>query len=163
MDGFARLDDAELHRTDVVLDDLVLADHVVVVLEEMSEERAGEIRAVLSDDDRLHAPLDPADPRQPAAARARLCLVDRHCQIADTIADEGHAEVVEVGDDDLAELPGTGRYAVLQDLHDVALRDHVVTGVCLALVGDAGELPAPVLVEHAAPERLRHDLPALLR
>ena len=79
-------------------------------------------------------------------------VVHRLGQIADAIADERQAEVVEVGDHDLADLAGPGGRAVLEDLDDVALADDVVARVRLALVGDAGELAAAVLVEHPAAE-----------
>src|SRR5262245_2194717 len=68
--GEARaLDDVELDRTELLLHDLELFQDMAVILEQMSEESAGQKTAVGADDDRLHAALDLADQRQPAPAR----------------------------------------------------------------------------------------------
>src|SRR5262249_4512721 len=129
-------------------------ERVIELLEVMREERAGEITPVRPPDDGLDPPLDAAHARRPAAARARRGRGHRLGKIADAVADEGHAGVVEIGDHHLSDLPGLHRAPVAEDLDDVPLGHDVVALVRLALVGDARELAAAVLVEDLAAERL---------
>ena len=106
-------------------------------------------------------PCTVADQRQAAAARARA--VGGGGQIADRVADQRDAEVGEVGDHHLADLAGLRRPAVAHDLDDVRLGVDVVAVVRLALVRDAAELAAAVLVEHLGLKRLLDGLAALRR
>ena len=127
----------------------------------MREVRGGDVAAVRAEDDALDAPDDALDERQAAPARATAAR--RHGEVAEVIADERHATVVQVGDDHLADLAVRGRPAVPDHLHDVALGVHVVAGVRLALVRDAAELARTVFVEDAAAELPLDELPGLRR
>ena len=73
-------------------------------------------------------------------------------EIADAIADERQAVVVEIGDDDLTDLAGSCGAAVSQDLDDVSFADDVMALVGFALVGDAGELARAIFVENRQPK-----------
>jgi hypothetical protein len=134
---------------------------VIELPQVVREESAGQIAAVGPLDDGLDAPFDLADARRAPPAAAGDRLVHRHREIADAIAKERHAEVVEVGDHHFAEFARLGRLSIAQDLDDVPLRHDMVPRVRLAFVRDAGELAAAVLVEHLASER-RLDEPAAL-
>src|SRR5262249_2496789 len=96
----------------------------------------------------------------PAPAGARLVGVERLGEIADAIADERQAVIVQIGDHHLADLTRRRWAAVLENLDDVAFADDVVTAMRLALVGDAAELARSVLVELLAAERLLDELAA---
>src|SRR5690349_17541592 len=113
----------------------------------MREERAEEITPVRALNHGLHPSLDRPDARRTATARARLARVESFREIADSIANERHAEVVEVGDDDLSHFTGLRWPIVLEHLDDIGLRDGVVTCVRLALISYAREFSAAVLVE----------------
>src|SRR5207244_7834407 len=114
------------------------------------EVRGGDVATVRAEDDALDAADDALDERQPAPARATAAR--RHGEVAEMIAEERHATVVQVGHDHLADLAVRGGPAVPDHLHDVALGVHVVPAVRLALVRDAAELAGAVLVEDAAAE-----------
>ena len=149
------LDHLEGDRAALGLHDLELPDGVVVVLEHVREEgaraRTGPCEPMMIDCTRPSILPMRGSPRPHAQASFGI---ERLGQIADAIADERQAVVVEVGDDHLADLARRRRPAVLQHLDDVALADDVMARVRLALVGDAGELARAVLVEHLAAERL---------
>src|SRR5206468_2095639 len=160
--------DPEGDRVRALLDHLVALDGVVEVLEVVGEEAAGKVLPVGPLDDRLDPALDLADERETAPTRARNARVDSDADISEPVANEGQAVVVQVRDHELAHLPGRDGLAVAEYLDDERLSDHVVPRVRRALVGDAGELAGPVLVEHPAAEgrldqaaaRLGQRLPA---
>ena len=141
---------------------------MVEVLEVVGEEAAGKVLPVGPLDDRLDPALDLADERETAPTRARDARVDSDADISQPVANEGQAVVVQVRDHELAHLTGRDGLAVAEHLDDERLSDHVVPRVRRALVGDAGELAGPVLVEHLAAEgrldqaaaRLGQRLPA---
>src|ERR1700720_3992383 len=143
------------------LDNLKLSDDIIEVLEVMHEEGARQIVAVGTDDDGLSAPLDAADPRQPATARARCAGVHSNRQITDPVTNKGRAAIVQISDDHLAEFPWLCPASFLQNFHDVVLSHHKMAIVSIGFIRNTRELPTPVLVEDAASESGFDNLPTL--
>src|SRR5207245_10203522 len=94
--------DAEVHPVARLLHDLVAQHRVLVLLEEVREEGGGDVPAVGSEDHPLDAADDPLEEREPAPARAATAR--RNGEVAEPVADERYAAVVEIGDQHLADL-----------------------------------------------------------
>src|SRR5579884_1455368 len=114
----------------------------------MREKRPRHILPLAAHDDRLHAPFDLANSRQSAAARAGFVRVERLGQIADSISNEWHTMIIQIGNHDLADFAGRRRFSVLQYLDDIALADDVMADVRFAFVGDTGEFARAIFVEY---------------
>ena len=127
----------------------------------MREEGGRNVAAISAQHHALDAADDALEERQPAPAWA--AAAGRHGEVAELVAEERDATVVQVGHEHLADLAVGCRPAVAYHLHDVALGVHVVSTVRLALVRDTAELPRAVLVEHAAAELPLDELPGLRR
>src|SRR5438876_2696048 len=136
--------DPEVHPRARLLHDLVAKDGVLVLLEEVREEGGRNVAAISAQHHALDAADDALEERQPAPAWA--AAAGRHGEVAELVAEERDATVVQVGHEHLADLAVGCRPAVAYHLHDVALGVHVVSTVRLALVRDTAELPRAVLV-----------------
>ena len=85
------LDDAQLQRARLRLEDLELSDEVTLIGQDIGEERPRHDTPVNADDERQPAAVDRLDQRQPAPTCAPP--VGSHGTVASRIANQGNAVV----------------------------------------------------------------------
>ena len=128
-------------------------------LKKCGKKLAGQDAAVRRGDHVQDAALDALQAGQRAPAGA--VSPGRRGQIAAFVADKGLGIVVQIGDHNLAQLTGTGRFAVLEHLDNQIFGRDVQALVLRAFGGDEHELPAAVCFEHGAGHGLFDNLPLL--
>ena len=142
-----------------MLHHLVFVD-LLELLQQMGEESSGHQFAFHTDDLIHLASVHIADQRQAAAAGARLFTLDDQVTIA--IANERHAVVVQVGNDDFTAFTWPGRFPVLQDFHKQIVHRNMEPFMSVALRADQHEFPASVGVEHPGVQGLLDQLPLMV-
>src|SRR4030042_2098906 len=122
-----------------VLDDLELSDVGALSDEVVNENGSRHERAVMGRADEItHAPRPNVHPRQRSSTTATARK--RHADVLDLVAHEGHAEVVEIRDQQVSRFAGGHRLAVHFKLQVQAFRVDVQAVVCLALAGGVAAL-----------------------
>src|SRR5213082_3462974 len=117
----------------------------------LHQRHAGDHRAVAALQIVGDAPRDPLHERQSASAGA--AAIRRHPDVLDAVADEGHAAIDEVSDDERPLLPRGGLGTVRPQEFDVQVLDVEVQALMsLAFTGDQRHLLRAVAVRYLAAE-----------